>query len=165
MAIHAPTTQLFPNGVVTITSLDSTSYESILESLGSKQYIMTDVYIQSNDVEQILEPIGFFKYDSNGNIADNIVVPTVDPNQDQFAINIEFKTKAYILDGKLYIDYNIRPMEQVNFYIGNITAGNSDFLPPNKTFDDKFLKDYGFFEDYSDTIAIKTPFTIPLKTS
>ncbi len=99
MATHTPTAVVYPNGVVTVESLDGTSYESILESLGSKQYIMTDVYIQSGSVPQMLEPIGFFKYDTNGNIIDNKVIPTVDPNQDQLSLNIDFKSKDYVLDG------------------------------------------------------------------
>ena len=155
MAVHAPTSQVFPNGVVTISSLDSTTYASILESLGSKQYIMTDVYIQAGSVPQMLEPIGFFKYDSNGDIRDNKVIPIVDPNQDQLAINIDFKSKDYILDGKLYIDYTIRASEQVSFYIGNITAGNDDFLPVDPNFDADFLKTYGFFEDFNNKIPLK----------
>jgi len=155
MATHTPTSTVFPNGVVTISSLDSTTYETILQSLGSTQYIMTDVYIQAGSVPQMLEPIGFFKYDSNGEITDNKVIPTVDPNQDQLSLNIDFKTKGYILDGKLYIDYNIQPNEQVNFYIGNITSDNAEFLPPNDSFDAEFLKTYGFFEDFQNKIPLE----------
>ena len=154
MAVHTPTSQVFANGVVTISSLDGTDYASILESLGSKQYIITDIYVQSNSVAQILEHLGFFKYDTNGNIEDKKVVPTVDPNQPQLSLNIDFKTKGYILDGKLYIDYAIQPNEQVNFYIGNITAGNSDYLPETDFFDNDFLKTYGFFEEFNDQILL-----------
>lgn len=155
MAIHTPTSVNYPNGVVTVTSLDSTTYASILESLGSKQYIITGIYLQAGSVPQMLEPIGFFKYDSNGNIADTDVIPTVDPNQEQLALNIDFESKDYVLDGKLYIDYNIRANEEVNIYIENIIHGNDDYLPPDPDFDHEFLKTYGFFEDYSDLIPLR----------
>lgn len=152
MAVHTPTVTNFPNGVITITSLDSTLYDAIIESLGSYYYVMTDVYIQSNSVEQMLEPLGFFKYDVNGNITDNKVIPTLDPNQDQLSLFIEFASKGYILDGKLYIEYNLQPNETVNFYIGNIQYANSMELPDNDGFPKDFLKDYGFFENFTDEL-------------
>jgi hypothetical protein len=94
MAIYTPTVTNYPSGVVIIESEDGTSYNTIQESLsGSHNYQINEVYLKANDISQILQPITFERYDSNGDILQDKRIPAVDPFSFQPSIKIDFNNK------------------------------------------------------------------------
>lgn len=155
MAVHTPTVTTFPNGVVTIESEDDTQYDTIQEALvGSHNYKIDNIYLKTNDVSQILEPITFRKFDSNGNVNEDKTVPTVDPFSFQPSIEIDFKGKENILDGRTEIVYNVKANETVYFYLDTTVIDNGTLLGEQKGFNEDFLKTYDFFQEYDDQIVI-----------
>lgn len=155
MAVYIPTATFFPLGVVNIESEDSTNYETIQESLaGSENYLIKKIYLKSNDVSQILQPITFRKFDSNGNIDEDKKIPAVDPFSFQPSIDIDFTDKKHILDGKMEIIYDIKANESVYFYLDTIAIDNGSILGKQKGFDEDFLRTYDFFKEYEDEIVI-----------
>lgn len=155
MASHTPTSTFFPLGVVIIESEDSTDYNTIQEALSSSEnYLINKIYLKSNDISQILQPITFRKYDSNGNIDEDKTIPTVDPFSFQPSLDIDFVGKEHILDGTVEIIYNIKPSEVVYFYLDTTVIDNVNLLGNQKGFDEEFLRTYGFFQDYEDEIII-----------
>lgn len=154
MGVHVPSSAFFPNGVVEISSSDGSTYDEIIQSLGSINYYIKEIYIQSVGIEQILEFLTFQKYDVNGNIQRVEEIPTVDPTQYRNSINLDFEHTDYILDGKLSIGYDILPSEIINFYIYNRILGNSDMLESCPDFDEDFLKTYGYFVEYKNKLKV-----------
>lgn len=155
MALHVPTRTKFPSGVITIISNDDTSYESIQESVGNYIYEIKKVYLKSDDLQQILIPISFRKYDVNGNVEVVRAIPTVDPTQYQPSLNIEFDSNKYVLDGHLNISYSINPNEVVFFYLDVVTLNKADALKGDTGMPTDFLKTYDFFENYQDKIKLE----------
>ena len=157
MATYTPTSTSYPNGVVLIESEDSTLYDTIQESIsGSHNYLINSIYLKTNDVSQILEPITFQKYDSNGDIQNDKNIPTVDPFSFQPAVSIDFSKKdgSYILDGQTEIGYTLQANESVYFYLNTTVVDNGSLLPEQKGFNEEFLKTYDFFQEYDDKINI-----------
>jgi hypothetical protein len=59
MPIYIPTVTTFTNGVVTVASTDTTPYSSILESMGSFIYGISEMYLKANSNSQILQSYQF----------------------------------------------------------------------------------------------------------
>jgi len=155
MAIYTPTVTTYPSGVVVIESEDGTTYDAIQQSVsGSHNYQINEVYIKANDISQILQPITFQKYDANGDILQDKRIPTVDPFSFQPSIKINFKNKDYILDGRLEIDYSIKPNEKVFFFLQTTVLDNGSLLGDDRSLPKDFLKTYDFFQDYGKEIEI-----------
>ena len=146
MPSYTPVVVVYPSGVVSVESVTDTSYDQILASMGSMMYQIRELYLKTNSINQLLEPISFQKYDANGNIVNQKTVPTADPFQYQTSLSIEFKSKGYILDGKLSIEFSILPSEIVFFYLDTNVLKNEDLLP--------FFED-SIFEDWYDNIFIE----------
>jgi|ETNvirenome_2_30_1030614.scaffolds.fasta_scaffold00095_51 hypothetical protein len=155
MGVYSPSTTSFPNGVVTIESEDDTLYSTIQEAVaGSHNYQINEIYLKSNDISQILQPITFQRYDSNGDILEDKRVPAVDPFSFQPSIKINFRNKDYILDGRLEIDYTVKGGEEVYFYLDTTVLDNGALLGDDKSMPKDFLKTYNFFQDYGKEIEI-----------
>jgi hypothetical protein len=128
--------------VVEIISLSSTTYEEILESMGSVNYLLEMIYLYSQSIDQITEPLQFVKYDANGNIAYQITVPTIDPNQYQNSLYIKIDGKDYVFNGRTFVAFTINASQTLFMYFGTLSFGNKDFLPK------EFL-----FESFTDRIC------------
>ena len=155
MATYTPTFTNYPSGVVIIESEDGTSYNTVQESIsGSHNYQINEVYLKANDLSQLLQPIGFQKYDSNGDILQDKRIPAVDPFSFQPSIKINFKNTDYILDGRLEIDYSLKPNEKVYFYLDTTVLDNGSLLGDDRSLPEDFLRTYDFFQDYGEEIEI-----------
>lgn len=155
MATYNPTTTSYPSGVVTISNVDTAvPYSEVQQSMGANNYEILSVYIKTNNITQLLQPITFQKYDSNGNIVSDKYVPTVDPYSTQPSIKLDVQGLGYVLDGKLKIDYNVEPSESVQMFFDTKVLDNSSLMGKNDTFDDEFLKTYDMFQEYADEIPI-----------
>jgi len=156
MALHIPTNQLFGNNkYVDIVSQDSTTYEEILQSMAGNIYAVKSIYVQANDVDQILQTLRLYKFDVNGNAQAKDVIPTVDPTQYQSTLNIKMDSNDYVLNGRTTIDYFVKANSSVYMVFNVLTLNNADFMNDklNQNLID-FMNDYGFFEGYDDKIEL-----------
>ena len=78
MGVVLATTTTYPNGVVSVVSTDGTSYQSILNSMGSFVYGVESIYVKANSNEQILKGFTVEQYDVNGYIKSFEQKPTID---------------------------------------------------------------------------------------
>ena len=62
------TTTTYQNGAISVISTDGTSYESILNSMGSFVYGVDSIYMKANSNSQILNGFNVEQYDVNGYI-------------------------------------------------------------------------------------------------
>jgi hypothetical protein len=150
--IYTPTTTFYPNGVVTISSNDSTPYFAIQNSMGSYLYGIFYIYLQSNSPEQLLQNLNFRTYDVNGDIKSFLNTTTIDPYQYQNSLFVKPINSSIVLNGRTSVNFNILPSETVNFVFYVNQTANSYLLKEPSMFDDYFFKqqyDYlnGFVEE------------------
>jgi hypothetical protein len=138
--LYAPTSTFFSNGVFAITSNKGTSYSEIQESMGSYQYGIDEIYIQSNTTQQLLQPISFRSYDVNGTINTVVDVTTVNPYQKQSSLFIKPVSKNLVLDGRTSINFTLLPSEDANLIFYTTEQSNSYALKEPTFFDDYFFQ-------------------------
>jgi hypothetical protein len=85
-------------GSITISSgISDVNYREMLYQFMNNPYSVGLTYIQSATANQVLETISVNTRDSNGNLAQKTLVPTIDPYQQQ--TNIIAMKYAYRIDG------------------------------------------------------------------
>ena len=138
--IYTPTTTFYPNGIYTISSNDATPYFVIQNSMGSYLYGIFYIYLQSNTSEQLLQGLSFRSYDSNGDIKNFINTTTIDPYQYQNSIFVKPIRDNIVLNGRTSINFNLLPIETINFVFYVNQTANSYLLKEPSLFDDYFFK-------------------------
>jgi len=138
--IYTPIINFYPNGVYTISSNDATPYFVIQNSMGSFLYGIYSMYIKSNTSEQLLQGLNFRTYDANGDIKSFINTNTIDPYQYQNSLFVKPISKNIVLNGRTSINFNLLPIENVNFTFFVNQISNSDFLKETGFLDDYFFK-------------------------
>lgn len=147
--IYTPSTTFYTNGVYTITSNKGTPYFMIQNSMGSFQYGVNEIYIQSDTTQQLLQGLSFRSYDVNGDIAIFLNVTTVSPYQYQNSLFLKPVRNDVVLDGRTSISFNLLPSENVNFVFYVTEQANGMFLKEQKFFDSYFFKQqYDFFNGF-----------------
>ena len=128
--VYSPTITVFPAPVVTIVSQDSTTYETIQQSLTTTTYVATSVEITATSNEQITQPIEFSNYDVNGDINNFNVTPTVDPFQYQTAIELNLGERNIVFDGRTKMNVQLLGNSQTNldFNVAQVSASGADEL-------------------------------------
>lgn len=91
------------------------TYEQILNSLGDFNYLVEALYMQANSMQQILQNLGFNKFDATGTQDTQQIVISPDPYQKIPAINIDLKGKRIVLDGRSNFFFDILPGESMTF--------------------------------------------------
>ncbi len=142
MPTYIPTVTNFVNGVVSVTSTDGTSYQSILNSMGSFVYGVDEVYLKANSNSQILNGFVVEQYDVNGYIKSFEQKPTIDPYQYQKSVFFKMARENVVLNGQTTFDMNILPNEVVfmNIYVNELTM--RDYLSGTSAFDNDFFKNF-----------------------
>ena len=140
--IYTPSVTNFPQGVVTVASTDSTSYEAITESMGSFVYGISKVYMSASNGSQLLKPLVFTQYDVNGTIESRSQVPTVDPYQYQNSIFLNFDEKNMYLNGRNNFTFAVLPSENISLVFYTEEVANRNYLKPTNFFDNDFFIDY-----------------------
>jgi hypothetical protein len=142
MPTYIPTVTTFVNGVVSVTSTDGTSYQSILNSMGSFVYGVDEVYLKANSNSQILNGFVVEQYDVNGYIKSFEQKPTIDPYQYQKSVFFKMARENVVLNGQTTFDMNILPNEVVfmNIYVNELTM--RDYLSGTSAFDNDFFKNF-----------------------
>jgi hypothetical protein len=128
--VYSPTITVFPAPVVTIVSQDSTTYETIQQSLTTTTYVATSVEITATSNEQITQPIEFSNYDVNGDINNFNVTPTVDPFQYQTAVELNLGERNIVFDGRTKMNVQLLGNSQTNldFNVAQVSAAGADEL-------------------------------------
>ena len=128
--VYSPTITVFPAPVVTIVSQDSTTYETIQQSLTTTTYVATSVEITATSNEQITQPIEFSNYDVNGDINNFNVTPTVDPFQYQTAVELNLAEQNIVFDGRTKMNVQLLGNSQTNldFNVAQVSAAGADEL-------------------------------------
>ena len=138
--IYLPTTTFYPNGIYRIISTTTTPYFVIQNSMGSYQYRIDDIYMQSITTQQLLQSLGFRRYDVNGDITNFLNVTTVNPYQYQNSLFMKPLRNDIVLDGRTSINFNLLPNEDVNFVFYITEYSNGMFLQDPTFFNDYFFK-------------------------
>jgi hypothetical protein len=149
MATYTPTITTYGDGVVSVVSTDGTSYETILNSMGSFVYGVSEMYIKADSNDQILESFKFNRYNVNGNLESFVDAPTIDPYQYQSSIFLDMKRDDVVLDGRTNLNFSILPNESVSLILYTNQMSNRDCLPKTEFFcDDFFISQLNIKNDY-----------------
>jgi hypothetical protein len=134
-----------PSGVVSVTSTDGTSYNTILNSQSGYVYGLLKTYIHTLNVDQLFQPYLYNRYDVNGNIESYTENVLIDPYQ---IINARvykpLKDNVYF-DGRTSMAFTILPNEIINLLIYVLQIANADMVTPTHFYNDDFfnvLNDY-----------------------
>jgi hypothetical protein len=149
MPIFIPTITTFPNGVVTVASNDNTPYSSIIQSMGSFVYGISEMYLKANSNSQILQSYQFSRYDVNGTLESYVDVPTIDPYQFQSSLFLKLTKDNVILDGRTNLDFDLLPSETLYIILYTSQLANRDLIPRTNFFNNDF---FNLFNDYKDEI-------------
>lgn len=142
MPVYIPTVTSFVNGVVSVISIDGTSYQSILNSMGSFVYGVDEVYLKANSNSQILNGFTVEQYDVNGYIKSFEQKPTIDPYQYQNSVFFKMAEENVVLNGQTTFDMNILPNEVIFMVIYTEQLAVRDYLSGNSFFDNDFFKSF-----------------------
>lgn len=149
MPIFIPTITTYPNGVVTVASNDATPYNSIIQSMGSFAYGVSEMYLSSNNISQILQSYQFNRYDVNGTLESFVDVPTIDPYQFQSSLFLKLAKDNVVLDGRTNLDFTVLPSESLYMIFYTKQLANRDLVPRTNFFNNDF---FNLFNDYKDCI-------------
>jgi hypothetical protein len=142
MGIVLATTTTFTNGAISVISTDGTSYEAILNSMGSFVYGVDNVYLKTNSNSQILNGFTVEQYDVNGYIKSFAQKPTVDPYQYQKSVFFKMAKENVVLNGQTTFDIDMLPNEVVYMVIYVEQLALRDYLSGNSFFDNDFFKSF-----------------------
>lgn len=146
---YKPNVEFFAEGIVSVRSVDNTSYQEIEQSLGSTIYACEKVYVKTQTREQLLQPIYFQKYDANGNKQAFSEIIVIDPNQKQNSLDIPLEKHNVVFDGQATPSVVILPLQTVNMYFFvKASSPSIDFLRENTMFTEQ-----DFFKNFNDRIG------------
>jgi hypothetical protein len=137
--IYSPTIQIYPNGVVTVSSLDATSYNALINSMGSWVYKINTMYLKANQLVQFTNPLLFNEYDVNGTRQSFFQVMPVDPYQFQTALNFNLVMDDVVLNGRTTLSNTLNPNEIVFLVIRTEALTNKLYLQGKDTFFNDFI--------------------------
>jgi hypothetical protein len=149
MPIYIPTITTYVNGVVTVASLDATPYSSIVQSMGSFMYGVTEIYLNASNISQILQNYQFNTYDVNGTLKSYVDIPTIDPYQFQTSLFIKLAKENVVFDGRTTLDFELLPNESLYLIFEVNQLANRDLIPRTNFFNNDF---FNLFNDYTDEI-------------
>lgn len=139
MGLYKSTVTTIPNGVVSVTSTDGTSYSTILNSQSGYVYGLLETYMHTLSVNQLFEPYLYNRYDVNGNIESYTENVLVDPYQIINAKYFKPLKDNVIFDGRTSMAFTILPNEIINMNIYVLQIANADMVSPTHFYNDDFF--------------------------
>lgn len=136
------TTTTYSSGVISVQSTDGTSYESILNSMGSFVYGVDSVYLKANSNSQILNGFTIEQYDVSGYIKSFEQKPTIDPYQYQNSVFFKLAKENVVLNGQTTFDLNVLANEVIYMVIYTEQLALRDYLSGNSFLDNDFFKNF-----------------------
>jgi len=153
MGAVSSTRTTYPNNVVSVTSTDSTSYPTLLNSMGSFVYGIRELYLKADDNSQILQTYKFNRYDVNGTLQSFYEVPLIDPYQYQSSIFAKIQKDNVYLDGRTNLNFSILPNETLYMILYTNQIANRDFVPATDFFNDEFFnRQYNVLNGYQELL-------------
>ena len=153
MGAVSATKTSYPNSVVSVTSTDSTSYPTLLNSMGSFVYGIRELYLKADDNSQILQSYKFNRYDVNGTLQSFYEVPLIDPYQYQSSIFAKIQKNDVYLDGRTNLNFSILPNETLYMILYTNQIANRDFVPATDFFNDEFFnRQYNVLNGYQELL-------------
>lgn len=153
MGVFSVNITSFPNGVVTISSTDSTPYPEIQNSMGSVQYGLDGFYLQTQTTEQLLEPLQYLEYNVNGNIKKTLETPIINPYQYQKSLFFKPIKNSIVFNGNTNLSFTILPLQTVRMIVYSTELANAMLLKEPSLLDDFFFKQqYDFFGGFVDEL-------------
>lgn len=149
MPIFIPSVTTYVNGVVTVSSTDATPYSSIINSMGSFVYGVTEMYLKANTNSQILQSYQFNRYDVNGTLESFVDIPTIDPYQFQSSLFLKLVKENVFFDGRTNLDFTLLPNETLYIIFYTSQLANRNLVPRTNFFNNDF---FNLFNDYKDQI-------------
>jgi hypothetical protein len=149
MPIFIPSVTTYVNGVVTVSSTDATPYSSIINSMGSFVYGVTEMYLKANTNSQILQSYQFNRYDVNGTLQSFVDIPTIDPYQFQSSLFLKLVKENVFFDGRTNLDFTLLPNETLYIIFYTSQLANRNLVPRTDFFNNDF---FNLFNDYKDQI-------------
>jgi hypothetical protein len=149
MPIFIPSVTTYVNGVVTVSSTDATPYSSIINSMGSFVYGVTEMYLKANTNSQILQSYQFNRYDVNGTLESFVDIPTIDPYQFQSSLFLKLVKENVFFDGRTNLDFTLLPNETLYIIFYTSQLANRNLVPRTDFFNNDF---FNLFNDYKDCI-------------
>ena len=140
--IYIPTTTTYATNVVEVVSTSRTTYEEIINSMGSYVYGVSSMYIKTDNTSQLLEPLRFNQYDSNGTLQNFSQIVPVSPYQFQNSAIFELTKENIILNGRVSLSTTILPNEIIFLSIYVDELKNSDYLKKTNFLMDEFFTDF-----------------------
>lgn len=118
--VPALTVEVADSGVPSVT------YEQVIRSLGSQTYKVNELYLYSENFNQLLGVIQYQRFDSDGNQKFSSIATTVDPyNGNQVATIIDLRRfqEDFVLNGNSSFSTTILPNTyvQVKFWANRVT--------------------------------------------
>jgi hypothetical protein len=132
--IYNATVQTYSNGVVSVSSLDATSYNALINSMGSWVYKINTIYLKANQLTQFSNPLLFNEYDVNGTRQSFFQIMPVDPYQFQTALNFNLVMDDVVLNGRTTLSTTLNPNEIVFLVIRTNALTNRLYLESKDTF-------------------------------
>jgi hypothetical protein len=134
----------------------NTTYTQFKNSLGQYDYLVDEIYLNTNNLVQIQGSFLYSRYDSDGRQNLQSVLSTISPYQTQNSIYINTEDKNLILDGRDYVRFKMQPntLLQIKLYCERISnADTLDLIGMNnfKALEDATDK-YDFFDQYVDIL-------------
>jgi hypothetical protein len=142
MAIYAPIITNYPNNVVTVSSTDSTSYNTIINSMGSFVYGVSKMYVKANQETQLLQPFSFTQFDVHGVIEQYSQITTIDPYQYQNSSTFDLSKKNVVLNGRNNVGLSVLPNESIYLIFYTNEISNRKLVNPTNFFKNDFFEDY-----------------------
>jgi hypothetical protein len=151
--IYTPSITFYPNGIYTITSVKSTPYFMIQNSMGSYNYGVNIIYFQADTTQQLFQGLSFRSYDANGTINIFLNTTTVSPYQYQNSLFLNPIRDNVVLDGRTSIGFKLLPNESVNFVFYVTELSNGNFLKETTFLESYFFKQqYDFFNGFVEKV-------------
>lgn len=142
MGVVKATETTYSGGVISVQSTDGTSYESILNSMGSFVYGVDSVYLKANSNSQILNGFTIEQYDVSGYIKSFEQKPTIDPYQYQNSVFFKLAKENVVLNGQTTFDFNVLANEVIYMVIYTEQLALRDYLSGNSFLDNDFFKNF-----------------------
>lgn len=122
---------------VTIESTGTVTYQEIVQMLGSGiNFMVLTIYLAADSFNQIMEPVLFKFFETNGYFSNEVIVPSPDPYQSSKSIFLNVSKQNVLLDGFSSFNFNLLANEQVTMILRVKEVFNSDELNkyhrPNK---------------------------------
>jgi hypothetical protein len=137
VASYSPTIIINTVPPVSVVSADSGSgiatpvtYNEIKQSMGTNVYDVKNIYMYSDNIQQLSGVVNYNRFDSNGDKEIFNITPIIDPFQRVSAINVDTEQLPIIFNGNSSISTTVLPNTSVKVQFNTLRTKNNVFNSP-----------------------------------